>query len=142
MVEAANDASICQNCGAPFITANGIEAFLALSDTLPRSYRITIQRERNRAIGDAITFLLVLDGRPVPLADGGSITVPTNKKRFELPVFITNNSKTSVEGVLTGIADGKDICITWGAERGSKTLGRIQATTNDTVSFQEKKIDG
>ena len=102
-------------------------------------YCITIEREHNPSIRDTITFLLILNGRPRPLADGGSITFQTNEKHFEVPVFITNNSKTRFEGVLTGIADGEDICIKWKAERGSKTLGHITATTNNTVTFLERK---
>ena len=108
-------------------------------ETLSQNYRITIAREAEPSIRDSITFLLIPNDRPVPLSDGGSISLPSNQKHFEIPVFITDNSKRTFEGVLTGIADGKDICIRWKADRGSKTLGNIIATTNDTVSLKSKK---
>lgn len=109
------------------------------SETLPKNYRITIEREADPSIRDSITFLLVLNGRPSPLADGGSISFQANQKCFEIPVLITGNSRSRFEGVLTGIADGRDIRIRWKAERGSKTLGNITVTTNDTVALVKKK---
>lgn len=106
--------------------------------TFPYSYRITIERERNRPVGESITFILIANGRPRPLADGAITIVECDKRRFEIPVLITKNSRNKFEGVLTGIADGNDIRILWNADPKLKTLGIIKETTNNTVSFQAK----
>ncbi len=108
------------------------------ADTISHSYRITIDRERNRNVGDLVTFILIANGRPRPLADGATIVVECDKKRFDIPVSIIKNSRKKFEGVLTGIADGNDIRILWNVDLTSKTLGVIKETTNNTVSFQEK----
>ncbi len=106
--------------------------------SLSNSYYITIERERNRLVGDSVTFLIVLNGRPRPVADGGSVSFKADEEHFEIPVFITKNSKKNIEGVITGTADGNDINIVWSVDPDSKTFGAIKSTTNDTVSFMEK----
>lgn len=121
-------------------TASNHETGHAENDqgTFPDSYRITIEREYNRTVGESVTFILIVNGRPRPLANGAIITVECDKKCFEIPVFISKNSRKKFEGVLTGIADGNDIRILWDADLNLKTLGAIKETTNDTVSFQNK----
>lgn len=106
--------------------------------TFPCSYRITIEREMNPAIGNSVTFIMIANGRPRPLADGGATILECDQKRFEIPVEIIKNSRKKFEGVLTGIADGNDIRIVWDADLTSETLGVIKETTNNTVSFQKK----
>lgn len=147
-VDASSDASICKCCGTPFITAKAVEAFAASvrgaavsnedPEVFPGSYRITIERERNCVVRDSVTFLLILNGRPRPLADGAAVSFEENRKHFEIPVFISKNSRNRFEGVLTGIADGNDIRITWSVDPKHKALGVIKETTNNTVSFQER----
>ena len=110
-----------------------------MADVFEREYCVTVEREHHPAIGDKITFIMLPNGRPIPLADGGTNRFYTDKKCFEVPVFITDNSRRKFEGVLTGIADGEDITLRWAPERDTKTLGRITATTNSTVTFLERK---
>ncbi len=148
LVNAADDATICQLCGAPFITAKAIDAFSATSapapssivepDVFPRCYRVTVKREKDPIIGNAITFLFILNDRPRPLSDDSSISFQSDEKLIEVPVFITNNAGTTFEGVLTGTADGKDIDVVWSVDPRSKTLGKITSSTNDTLRFVEK----
>jgi len=123
----------------PYTTLNH-EAYHSESDrdTFPEPYRITIEREYNRTVGESVTFILITNGRPRPLANGAIITVECDKKCFEIPVLITKNSRKKFEGVLTGFADGNDIRILWDADPKQKNLGVIKETTNNTVSFQEK----
>ncbi len=106
--------------------------------SLSNPYYITIEREHNSSIGDSVTFLIILNGRPRPVADGGSVTFKVDEERFEIPVFITKNSKKNVEGVIAGVADGNDINIVWSVDPADKTFGSIKSTTNNTVSFMEK----
>ena len=106
--------------------------------TFPYSYRITIERKRNPMIGDSVTFIMIVNGRPRPLADGGAMFLECDQKCFEIPVSIIENPRKQFEGVLTGIADGNDIRIVWDADLTSETLGVIKETTNNTVSFQKK----
>ena len=101
-------------------------------------YRITIERTKNLQIGDSVTFILEINGRPRPLADGATIIFDCDKKYLEIPACITKGARKKFEGVLTGIADGEDIHITWEADLTSETLGVIKETTNNTVSFQKK----
>lgn len=121
-------------------TASNQATYLSDSDTgmFPDPYRITIEREYNHAVGESVTFILITNGRPRPLANGAIITMECDKKRFEIPVFITKNSRKKFEGVLTGIADGSDIRIVWDVDLNSKTLGTVLQTSNDTVCFQSK----
>lgn len=112
-------------------TADGLES-------LSRTYRITIEREMNPTIGNSVTFIMIINGRPRPLADGGATILECDQKCFEIPVEIIKNSRKKFEGVLTGIADGNDIRIVWNADLTSETLGVIKETTNNTVIFQKK----
>lgn len=112
-------------------TVDGLEA-------LSRTYRITIEREMNPTIGNSVTFIMIINGRPRPLADGGATILECDQKYFEIPVEIIKNSRKKFEGVLTGIADGNDIRIVWNADLTSETLGVIKETTNNTVIFQKK----
>lgn len=112
-------------------TVEGLEA-------LSRTYRITIEREMNPTIGNSVTFIMIINGRPRPLADGGATILECDQKYFEIPVEIIKNSRKKFEGVLTGIADGNDIRIVWNADLTSETLGVIKETTNNTVIFQKK----
>lgn len=102
------------------------------------AYRITIERETNPTIGNSVTFIMIINGRPRPLADGGTTILECDQKCFEIPVEIIKNSRKKFEGVITGIADGNDIRIVWDADLTSETLGVIKQTTNNTVSFQKK----
>ena len=104
----------------------------------PYSYRITIERQMNPTIGNSVTFIMIANGRPRPLADGGAVILECDQKCFEIPVEIIKNSRKKFEGVLTGVADGKDIRIVWDADLTRETLGVIKETTNDTVSFRKK----
>ena len=107
-------------------------------ESLSHAYRITIERETNPAIGNSVTFIMIINGRPRPLADGGVMIFECNQKCFEIPVEIIKNSRKKFVGVLTGIADGTDIRIVWNADLTSETLGVIKETTNTTVSFRKK----
>lgn len=113
-------------------------SYIVDSQTLPQSYRITIERQANLTIGNSVTFIMIVNGRPRPLADGGALMLECNQKCFELPVEIVKNSRKKFEGVLTGIADGNDIRILWDADLSTETLGIIKETTNNTVSFKKK----
>ncbi len=108
------------------------------SESLPCAYRITIEREMNPTIGNSVTFIMIINGRPRPLADGGAVMVECDQKCFEIPVEIIKNSRKKFEGVLTGIADGNDIRIVWDVDPKEKNLGVIKETTNNTVCFQAK----
>lgn len=108
------------------------------AESFSRPYRITLERESDRTIGDTVTCILIIGGRPRPLADGGSIMLTDDRKVFEIPVMITKNSRKKFEGVITGIADGADIRIVWGVDLNQKTLSTIKQTTNSTVTFQAK----
>lgn len=141
-VNTAEEASICSSCAAPFITSKAVDSFTALkkeaatdTDALPGPYRITLRRTHNSLIGDSVTFILIADGRPRPLADNAYTSIIEDKKYFEIPVFITDNDKKRFEGVLTGVADGRDIDILWDAELKNQTLGKIIETTNSSVTF-------
>lgn len=112
-------------------TADCLESF-------PHAYRITIEREMNPTIGNSVTFIMIINGRPRPLADGGAAIFECDQKYFEIPVEIIKNSRKKFEGVLTGIADGNDIRIVWDADLTSETLGVIKETTNKTVLFRKK----
>lgn len=101
-------------------------------------YRITIERELNPTIGDSVTFIMIINGRPRPLANGGTTVFECDQTCFEIPVEIIKNSRKKFVGVLTGIADGTDVSILWDADLTSETLGVIKKTTNQTVSFQKK----
>lgn len=101
-------------------------------------YRISIERKMNSTIGNSVTFIMITNGRPRPLADGGTTILECDQKCFEIPVEIIKNSRKKFEGVLTGVADGNDIRIVWDADLTSETLGVIKETTNNTVSFQKK----
>lgn len=145
LVNAADDATICQLCGAPFITAKAIEAFAACAqptikeaDTVSQPYTVTLRREKDPLIGNKITFLMIIDDRPRPLSDDAVFRFRSEEKQFELPVFITDNEGTDFEGVLTFAADGKDVDILWAAAYSNKTLGVIKSTTNATVAFVEQ----
>ena len=106
--------------------------------SLSNPYYITIEREHNSSVGDSITFLIMLNGRPKPVADGGSVSFKVDDERFEIPVFIGKNSRKNIEGVIMGVADGNDIDIVWSIDPASKTFGAIKSTTNNTVSFVER----
>lgn len=120
--------------------ASNLETSYLESDrgTFPYSYRISIERKMNPAIGNSVTFIMIINGRPRPLADGGATILECDQKCFEIPVEIIKNSRKKFEGVLTGIANGNDIRIVWDADLTSETLGVIKETTNNTVSFQKK----
>lgn len=106
--------------------------------SLSNPYYITIEREHNSSVGDSVTFLIILNGRPRPVADGGSVSFQSDEESFEIPVFISKNSKKNVEGVIAGVADGNDINIIWSIDPQSKTFGTIKSTTNNTVTFIER----
>ncbi len=141
-VDTAEEASVCSSCAAPFITLKAVDSFVASqkeaatdADTLPGPYRIILRRACNPRIGNSVTFILIADGRPRPLSDDAYTSVVEDKKYFEIPVFITDNDKKRFEGVLTGVADGKDIDILWDVDLKNQTLGRIIETTNNSVTF-------
>ena len=113
-------------------------SYIVDSQTLPQSYRITIERQANPAIGNSVTLIMIVNGRPRPIADGGALMLECDQKCFEFPVEIIKNARTKFEGVLTGIADGNDVRILWDADLTSQTLGIIKETTNSTVSFCKK----
>lgn len=119
----------------PYIPANQTAD---CSEAFAHPYRIIIERQMNSAIGNSVTFIMMIKGRPRPLADGGTTILECSQKCFEFPVEIIKNSRKKFEGVLTGIADGNDIRIVWDADLTSETLGVIKETTNNTVSFQKK----
>ena len=106
--------------------------------TFPYSYRIEIDRKKNPAIGNTVTFIMIANGRPSVLADGGTLLFKCDQKRFEIPVEIRMESGERFEGVMTGLADGKDIHVVWDADPTSEALGVIKETTNNTVWFLEK----
>ena len=108
------------------------------SQSLSPAYRITIEREMNPTIGNSVTFIMIINGRPRPLANGGATILECDQKCFEIPVEIIKNSRKKFEGVLTGVADGNDIRIVWDADLTSETLGVIKETTNNTVLFRKK----
>lgn len=108
------------------------------AEAFAQPYRITIERQTNPKIGNAVTFIMILNGRPRPLADGDMVMLDCDQAQFEIPVEIIKNSRKKFEGVLTGIADGTDIRIVWDADLTSETLGVIKETTNQTVSFRKK----
>lgn len=107
-------------------------------DVFAEPYRVTLRREKHPKIGNSVTFILIANGRPRPLADDAWTTLEFSEKEFEIPVFITKNSRTKFEGVLTGTADGSDIRILWSPDLTQKTLGVIKETTNPTVTFVER----
>lgn len=102
------------------------------------TYQIIMDRKMNPSIGSKVTFILIIDGRPRPLADGATIIFECDEEQFEIPVFITRNARTNFEGVLTGVADGNDVSILWDIDLNSETLGVIKATNNNTISLQAK----
>lgn len=108
------------------------------AESLPHTYYITINRKRNPAIGSSVTFIMIINGRPHPLADGGAMIFECDQKCFEIPVAIIKNARKKFEGVLAGIADGNDIHIVLDVDMTSETLGVINETTNNTVSFRKK----
>jgi hypothetical protein len=111
---------------------------LSSDSVFPNPYRVTISREHDPVILDSVTFLLVFNGRPRPLANAGSVSWMDDRKHFEVPVLIVKNSRKRFEGLLIGTADGNDIEITWRADLTQKELGRITDSTNDTVAFLHK----
>ncbi len=146
-VNAADEASVCSFCGAAFITEKAMDVFFSIppkkevaddNEELPNAYTVHLIRKRNPSIGNSVTFIHLGFGRPRPLADDAYCKLIESKKRFELPVYITDNENKVFEGVLTGVADGNDIRIVWDVDLTQKTLGVIVETTNSTVTFVER----
>ncbi len=102
-------------------------------------YRIKIRRTKSERYGNSVTFIHLGFARPRPLSDDAYAEFSETKRRFEIPVFITDNKGKEFEGVLTGISDGNDISIVWEPDTSQKTLGVIIKTTNDTVRFEERR---
>ncbi len=102
-------------------------------------YHIKLRRTKSERYGNSVTFIHLGFARPRPLSDDSFCVFSENKRRFEIPVFITDNKGKEFEGVLTGISDGNNISIVWEPDTSQKTLGVIIKTTNDTVRFEERR---
>lgn len=100
-------------------------------------YRVTLQRQADPAVGDKVTFLLIRGGRPMPLADGGSLSFPCEDKVLQLSVFITDNKKKKLDGQLCLEADGNDANIVWTAAPAEPQLGQFRCDSHK-VTFQVK----
>lgn len=146
MVNNESPDSICGMCRKSFPTVEGLDKYNAylivtLGDdatSFPFEYRITIEREFDTVVGNDITVILMINGRPHPLASGGYVSISTNEKNFEIPFYTTDHNNTKFEGVFRGIANGRDIRLLWRSELQCKTLGRIVECNNPSVALHEK----
>ena len=136
----------CFMCRNKFPTEKAIAKYLETlidpaekdADTFPFDYTITIEREYDAFIADRITVILMINGRPHPLPNGGRVSFLSNTKIIEIPIFTTDNEHTKFEGIILGNAFGPDIRIVWSAEFYGKSLGRIKERSNPTFNLYEK----
>lgn len=145
-VESTEEASICAQCGAPFITGKAVVAYGSQfgestdtdndPDLLPGFYNITIERKHHAMMGRAITYLISIDGEVAALNDGDSLNITTNRRNFNFPALKTNNNDIYVEGALTGAADGRDIYICVDVTMGNGSFAKLLSSTNPTVRFR------
>ena len=140
-VNAANQGAACTVCGMRY----SIEALREkLGQTqvaeaaVAKPYLIKLERLKNAALGNNVAIILIIGDRPRPLADDSSIGWKSEDQQIEIPIYIAKGLKKKFEGVIAGVADGKNLHIVMEVDPESQTLGVIKESSNSTICLVEK----
>lgn len=105
---------------------------------IEKPYLIELERLKNAALGNNVAIILIIGDRPRPLADDSSICWKSEDQQIEIPIYIAKGLKKKFEGVIAGVADGKNLHIVMEVDPKSQTLGVIKESSNSTIHLVER----